>query len=168
MRHHSLEITKAQEACVKRHQQLHRDIEHCLKHGRSYPWVLLAQLNADKFFSDIVESVLGGIFADSGENLADCRRFAERIGLLPYLHRIAAEDIDVVHPKNALGCLAGPDRIKYIVERGDNVRGPYRCSTRINDFDFVAVGDCLTKNEAIIRAADATLKLKSQILSIVS
>jgi hypothetical protein len=32
MRRHGREITEAQQACVKRHQQLYRDIERCLKY----------------------------------------------------------------------------------------------------------------------------------------
>lgn len=54
MRRHGREITEAQQACVKRHQQLRRDIERCLKDDRLYPWGLLAQLDAEKFFSDII------------------------------------------------------------------------------------------------------------------
>src|SRR4051812_36220987 len=88
MRRHGGEITEAQQACVKRHQRLRQNIERCLKYDRLYPWALLAQLDAEKFFSDIIESVFGAIFVDTGGTLADCQRFAERIGVMPYLRRI--------------------------------------------------------------------------------
>jgi dsRNA-specific ribonuclease len=167
MRHHSQEIIKAQQACIERHQHLRQDIQCCLKQGKSYPWALLAQLNADKFYSDLVESILGAIFVDSDGNLADCQRFAERIGISPYLRRISTGIIDVAHPKTLLGCMTGSDKIEYIVRREDNARGLYQCLVRISDADIVTVGECLSKDEAATRAADAAVKqissLKSQV-----
>jgi dsRNA-specific ribonuclease len=161
MRHHSQEIMKAQQACLKRHQLLRRDVENCLNHGKSYPWALLVGLNANKFYSDIVESVLGGIFVDSKGNLDECQRFAERIGIFPYLRRIIVEGIDVVHPKTALGRLTGPDKIEYIVECEEGVHSVYRCLVRVKDSDIIAVGGCLTKDEAIVKAAHAAVEVIS-------
>ena len=161
MRHHSQEIVAAQQACLRRHHGLRQEIEHCLNHGSSYPWALLAQLNADKFFSDIIESVLGAIFVDSNGSLAQCQRFAECIGILPYLLRITTKAIEVVHPKTALGLLTGSQKIEYIVGCDGDDRNVFRCAVRINDVDFIAVRECLTKDEAIVRAADAAVKLIS-------
>src|ERR1700733_15254113 len=110
MRHHSQEITKAQQACLERYQRLRQDVEHCLKYGNVYPWPLLVGLNGDKFYSDLVESVFGGIFVDSKGSLEECRSFAERIGILPYLRRIIGDGIDVAHPKTALGRLTVSDK----------------------------------------------------------
>lgn len=165
MRHHSQEIVTAQQACLRRYQGLRQEIEHFLKYGGSYPWALLAQQNADKFFSDIIESVLGAIFVDSGGSLVDCQRFAERIGLLPYLHRILTEGVEIAHPKTTLERLAGSEKIDYIVNDVHNV---YRCLVRINNVDLIAIGECLTKDEAIVRAADAAVKLISGTKSQVS
>jgi hypothetical protein len=36
MRRHGREITEAQQACVKRHQQLRQDLKQCLKYNRLY------------------------------------------------------------------------------------------------------------------------------------
>jgi dsRNA-specific ribonuclease len=79
-------------------------------------------LDAEKFFSDIIKSVFGAIFVDTGGTLADCQRFAERIGIMPYLRRIMSDGIDVVHPKASLERLTRPDKIEYIVrfEESDN------------------------------------------------
>jgi dsRNA-specific ribonuclease len=161
MRHHSEVIMTAQQACLRRYQDLRQEIEHFLKRGNSYPWPLLAQLNADKFFSDIIESILGAIFVDSGGSLADCQRFAERIGIIPYLLRILKEDIKIVHPKTALERLAGSGKIDYVVECKEDTLRVYRCLVRINSVDVIAVEECLTKDEAIVRAADAAVKLLS-------
>jgi hypothetical protein len=95
---------------------------------------------------------------DSKGSLAQCQRFVERIGILPYLLRITVGDIEVVHPKTVLRLLTGSQKIEYIVRCEGDV---YRCVVRINDVDFIAVGECLTKDEAIVRAADAAVKLIS-------
>ena len=162
MRHHSQEVMKAQQACLERYQQLRRDLKHCLERGKSYPWVVLAALNANKFYSDLVESVLGAIFVDSKGSLAECQHFAERIGILPYLRRIVGGSIDVTHPKTALGRLTGSDKIEYIVECVENVRSEFRCLIRVKENDIVAVGGCLTKDEAILKAAHAAVELISR------
>jgi dsRNA-specific ribonuclease len=161
MRHHSEEIMMAQQVCLKRHQDLRQEIEYSLKRGSSYPWTFLAQLNADKFFSDIIESLIGAIFVDSAGSLADCQRFVERIGIIPYLLRILSEGIEIVHPKTALEHLSGSEKIDYVVECEEGFLNVYRCLVRINNVDVIAVGQCLTKDEAIVRAADAAVKLLS-------
>jgi dsRNA-specific ribonuclease len=161
MRHNSREITKAQQACLARHQQLRGEILACLKDGNSYPWVLLAQLNAEKFFSDIIESLFGAIFVDTNGSLADCELFAERIGIIAYLRRMLAGCIEVVHPKMLLGMSAGPDKVDYVVDAEDDAPGSYRCLVRVGDVDVATVGGCLSKNEAVVRAADAAVKVMS-------
>jgi dsRNA-specific ribonuclease len=161
MRHHSQDIMAAQQACLRRYQNLRQKIDHSLKHGHTYPWDLLAQMNADKFFSDITESIVGAIFVDSGGSLTVCQRFTERIGLLPYLVRILTEDIEVTHPKTALGHLTGSETVDYVVTREEGTSKLYKCLVRIDGVEFIAVGECLTKDEAIVRAADAAVKLLS-------
>lgn len=159
MRHHSQEIMAAQQACRRRHESLRQEIQNSLKRGTSYPWDLLAQLNADKFFSDLIESVIGAIFVDSGGILVYCQRFAERIGLMPYLLRILSEDIEISHPKTALERLTGSGKVEYVLSCEEGASNLYRCLVRINDADVTTVGECLTKDEALVRAAHAAVKL---------
>jgi dsRNA-specific ribonuclease len=163
MRHHSQEISRSQVKCQERHQQLRQEISGCLKRGTYHPWTMLAQLNADKFYSDLVESVLGAIFVDSEGDLADCRRFAERIGILPYLRRVVVKGVDVIHPITALDRLKGPEQIEYVVTSQETGHGRYRCQVKICDVEIVAVGGCLGKDEAMTRAADAVLKMTSAL-----
>ncbi|KAI9883737.1 MAG: hypothetical protein M1823_004494 [Watsoniomyces obsoletus] len=59
-----------------------------VKDNRRYPWTALAGLQADKFFSDIVESVLGAIYIDTRGDLGACESFLEKLGVLPYLRRL--------------------------------------------------------------------------------
>ncbi|KAH9203940.1 hypothetical protein DL95DRAFT_471937 [Leptodontidium sp. 2 PMI_412] len=119
-------------------------------------------LDAEKFFSDIIESVFGAIFVDTGGTLADCQRFAERIEVMPYLRRIMADGIDVVHPKASLERLTGPDKIEYIVGFEESNNHVYQCSIKINNIEVVTVGECLTKEEAVMRAAEGAAKLISR------
>jgi len=105
MRHHSEEIMTAQQVCLKRHQHVRQKIVYFLKRGSSYPWTLLAQLNADKFFSDIIESLIGAIFVDSASSLEDCQRFVDRI----WNNSVSTTHSDRRHrnypPKNRAGTL---------------------------------------------------------------
>lgn len=161
MRHHRQEITKTQETCLERYKQLHEDIRRFLDRERAYPWVLLARLNPDKFYSDIVESVLGAIFVDSQGDLAGCRHFIERIGIAPYIRRAMVECIDVGHPRNVLERLAGSDKVQYAVDCEENSHGAYRCAISINEVEIVEVKGCLTKDESIVVASDAAIKFLS-------
>ena len=81
MRFHSKEIMVAEQACLVRYRDRQEEISRNIESGKSYPWHLLAQLNADKFFSDIIESIVGAIFVDSGGSIRECQCFVERIGL---------------------------------------------------------------------------------------
>ena len=159
MRHHSQDVMKAQQACHERYRHLRQDVKHCLQHGEFYPWALLAELNADKFYSDLVESILGAIFVDSEGGLGECQSFAERVGILPYLRRLVEEGVEVCHPKTALERLTGSHKVEYVVECEENARNGFRCLVRVQENEVVAVKGCLTKNEAVVKAADAAVEL---------
>ncbi|KAI9372339.1 hypothetical protein BJX61DRAFT_552965 [Aspergillus egyptiacus] len=92
---------------LSRHHALSPLIRTALKSAPAYPWIPLSRLNADKFFSDIIEALLGAIFVDSGGDLAACTIFAERLGLLAYLRRVLDEGVDVVHPVSRAQILCG-------------------------------------------------------------
>lgn len=49
---------------MDRYNTLHADIHFALNQGKTYPWALLMQLKAGKFFSDLVEAVFGALFID--------------------------------------------------------------------------------------------------------
>jgi len=66
MRHQSPMVGQVHVMTAKRHTALRNEIVLALGTGRQYPWALLAQLQAMKFYSDLVESLLGAIWIDSG------------------------------------------------------------------------------------------------------
>ncbi|KAL4932472.1 putative RNA helicase/RNAse III, partial [Aspergillus undulatus] len=91
-------ITKDKSNILTRHSILRNPILTHITNGKTYPWSLLSSLNADKVLSDIIESILGAIYVDSGCDLDPCRRFIERLGLVAYAQRILDEGVDVLHP----------------------------------------------------------------------
>lgn len=61
MRFASPSVRLAQQDCLARYEIVHTAISSSLAHGNHYPWTALARLEAPKFFSDMVESILGAV-----------------------------------------------------------------------------------------------------------
>jgi len=66
--------------------------------GDVYPWAALTGLQAPKFFSDIVESLIGAIYIDSMGNMDEVKNAMERLGILTMLRRVVEDGFDVRHP----------------------------------------------------------------------
>jgi dsRNA-specific ribonuclease len=121
MRHSSADIAHAQAACARRYGAQRARIRHALEtRGAAYPWLALCRMRADKFFSDVVESVLGAVFVDAQGALAPCAAFAERVGVLPYLRRVVAQHMRLLHPKEELGRAADRHAVHYFVTLDDD------------------------------------------------
>lgn len=172
MRYQGAHLQTARDAALSRHASLRKNIIHGLQHSPSYPWKYLSQLNADKFFSDIIESILGAIFIDSHGNLAECEKFLERLGLLWYLRRILKDGVDVMHPRNIAQQMAkGEIRFEVVrVVNGESTAGTaggeddgatYRCAVTMAGVEGVAVlvERCLTSEEAEITAAERAVEI---------
>jgi dsRNA-specific ribonuclease len=166
MRHHHREIAQAQNNSAQRYKLLRDDIWNALASGSSYPWAKLRRLEANKFFSDVIESIIGAIYIDSHGDFSSCEAFMERIGVLPYLRRILESDgkIHLLHPKEQLGQLAQSDEVRYVVgletdEDSMSSDCPPRkkrhvCKVLIKGEEVVAVGDGLSKEEVQTKAAE--------------
>ncbi|KAL2014451.1 hypothetical protein VTN00DRAFT_1976 [Thermoascus crustaceus] len=180
MRHSaSWDIVTAQRATCARYEELRDRIRHALSHSRKYPWALLSRLEADKFFSDLIESLLGAIFIDSHGSMDACHGFLERIGLMTYIRRVLNEKILLLHPKQHLGLVAQSKRVLYDtkpqkVTTATAVNGTesgsadadervitrrWVCSVRVGDEEIVEVDDGVSAIEAETRAADAALEI---------
>lgn len=150
MRHTSTEIGGLQRDAEIRHGLERGPIMDAIENSSTYPWALLAHLHIPKFFSDILESVIGAVWLDSGD-LSDCAGIVERIGILPYLNRILNQDVDVFHPKNKLGEIAEQNKVNYVVERqGEQLS----CKVYVGEELVVEVDDGVTKDEVITKAAE--------------
>lgn len=59
MRYGNREVKSAQQASHARYRTHRNSIRRVLDIGTVYPWLLLARLNLDKFYSDMDESIIG-------------------------------------------------------------------------------------------------------------
>ena len=115
MRHMSPPLGEEQVAAAIRHAELRDEINNAIHYGTHYPWALLAKLQAPKFYSDIVESVLAAVWIDS-RSLDVCQEIVDRMGILPYMRRILKENLQIWHPREEIGVLADTETVKYVVD----------------------------------------------------
>ncbi|KAK0222957.1 hypothetical protein EDD85DRAFT_778913 [Armillaria nabsnona] len=113
--HASPRVLDDQHVTFERFQTLSDAIADGLENGKIYPWTALTRLQAPKFFSDMIESLLGAVFLDSEGNLDRTRDVMRTIGVLPLLERIVKDDIDVRHPVSRLSVWASKQgqKVKY-------------------------------------------------------
>jgi dsRNA-specific ribonuclease len=172
MRYHSSEISSHQKKTLKRFETMREPIREAIEKGIRYPWALLARLQAQKFYSDLFESLLGSIYVDSG-SFDVCDQFLERIGLLPYLGRIVRNEVNCLHPKEELGKLAVAETVEYIVEcheakeeeeeewDDEVTRGKktFSCKVLIGQHVAAEVDGGVSREEAKTRAAEKVIAL---------
>jgi dsRNA-specific ribonuclease len=160
LRSHGPNVSAARESCLGRHKDLRDEIYDVLHHGKEYPWELFARLRPDKFFSDIIESVIGAIFIDCGGNLEVCQEFVERIGLVWYIQRVIADGVNVVHPRNiAQSMVKGSGTLVFKRKRVEAKTGAtYRCSAIVNKTEIALVEDCASAEEAEVKVANVAIE----------
>jgi dsRNA-specific ribonuclease len=91
-----------------------------------FPWAALTRLQAPKWFSDIVESVIGAVYLDSRGNLDVVRQLLCRIGIIPVLERIINDDVDVLHPVSRLWMWASKHE-KKVEHKFEKDKGKVTC-----------------------------------------
>ena len=151
--------------CLERYDTLRDHILNALHHGQHYPWVLFAQLEAPKFFSDLIESLLGAIYIDTQGSLEACESFLDHIGLMRYLKRVLSGDVALLHPKEEVGQLANMEKVKYVVawekgEQGEEEHGRrLNCALWVGEREIIKVGDGVSVIEVETRAAEEAVKI---------
>jgi len=158
MRHTSPQVTQQQAAAVAAHALVRAPIADALAQGPRYPWALLARAHAPKFMSDVAESVLGAVYVDSGGDVDACRGVLRALGVLAYLARILAGEVpELLHPKEALGMLAGEKKVRYVVEvaagQGHGEHEPV-CVVYVGEVEVARVRGGVTHLEMETRAAE--------------
>jgi dsRNA-specific ribonuclease len=169
MRHGaSWEIMNAQQETKTRYEAWGPAVHEALNHSKTYPWPALFRINASKFFSDMIESILGAIFVDSKGSLDASRQFLERIGVLPCLRRIIREKVDCLHPFNQLHEAAISKKVEISSSMEKRAVTPesedaatlsaegglvYTCTIRVAGEEIARVEDGVNKLEAETRAA---------------
>jgi len=149
------ELSKAKDASIARLDALRDPIATALQSGSVYPWPDLVALQPEKFFSDIVESILGALFLDTHGDLDVCESFLEKLGVLPVLRGILDGEMETTFPKERVGILADRKEVKYVTTKGvEGDEGVWECAVVVDASEVVRVGGCGSKEEAEVRAAD--------------
>lgn len=157
VRHQHAEMGAAQRDCWQRYDaEGFRDkIQTSLDSSIDYPWTTLIGLEADKFFSDIVEALLGAMFVDSGGDFGIVMEFAEKLGIYKTMTRLVKDRVDVTHPIKKLGELVaatGQATVEYVPS---TAKGKHVCTVRVNNSILVKVEGGSSRAEARVRAAEA-------------
>ena len=117
-----------------RYEKGKETITKALKEGRIHPWAALTALQAPKFFSDIIESLLGAVYVDTLGDMEIIRQVLGTLGLLPILERIVAEEVDVLHPVSRLSHWASKSKPQKIVKyRFEIAEKKITCSIGMKD-----------------------------------
>lgn len=106
-------------------------IEEALEKGIIFPWAALTRLQAPKFLSDMVESLIGAIFLDSNGDMDCVKGVLRKTGIIQILERIVRDDVDILHPVSRLSDWASKNdkEIEYKFEKS---KGNVSCIILVN------------------------------------
>ncbi|KAJ3713612.1 hypothetical protein C8R42DRAFT_727088 [Lentinula raphanica] len=121
--HSSTRILDDQEVTFARFLKYEAEITQELERKDSpiFPWASLTRLQAPKFFSDMIESILGAVYLDSEGNLDVVREVMRSLGLYGILERMVKEDLDVLHPVSRMSMWASKQPAAARSEQGSDV-----------------------------------------------
>ncbi|KAK3643224.1 Dicer-like protein 2 [Elasticomyces elasticus] len=157
------QLLDAKQASLEAFEKYGELIEHTLQAGHKYPWPDLLAMAPQKFFSDIVESILGAIYVDTRGNLAACEVFLDNLGVMAQMRALLAGDMETMQPKERLGVAAGNEAVKYIntAEKVDG-RLVATCTVRMGGREIARSPTCGSKAEAEARAALDAVRIVQQ------
>ncbi|KAK7033164.1 hypothetical protein R3P38DRAFT_2520860 [Favolaschia claudopus] len=110
--HSSPRVMDDQRVTFERFTARREEIEAAFTSGAIFPWATLVRLQAPKFFSDMIESLVGAVFLDSEGDLEVVRGVLKKLGMFALLERIVASDMEVLHPVSQLSIWAGQHELK--------------------------------------------------------
>ena len=138
--HSSHRVLEDQNLTFLRYQKRGAAIEHALAHDAVYPWAALTSLQAPKFISDMVESILGAVYIDSFGSLDAVRDVMRALGLMGILERVVHDDVDVLHPVSRLEIWAAKQvpqkKVDYVLEKA---HGKVSCVVLVDGTELVKV-----------------------------
>ncbi|KAK5174894.1 Dicer-like protein 2 [Saxophila tyrrhenica] len=142
-------------------RQARETIDNALHNGEEYPWPEIMALEAPKFFSDMIESVLGAIYLDSEGDLAACERFLQKLGVAAILKRMLDDHVEAVYPKEQLGILVSGKEVKYktTASKMEDGKKAFSCAVLVDDKPTATAEGCGNKEEAEARAARAAVRV---------
>ena len=99
-----------------RYEKGKETIRKALEEGRIHPWAALTALQAPKFFSDIIESLLGAVYLDTRGDMVKVGGVLKKLNILPVLERIIVDEVDVLHPVSRLSQWASKSKPQKLVK----------------------------------------------------
>ncbi|KAJ7756484.1 hypothetical protein DFH07DRAFT_820736 [Mycena maculata] len=162
--HSNPHILDEQRNAFARYKLRCREIDEALQRGDIFPWAALTRLQAPKFLSDMIESLLGAVFLDSHGSLDTVRSVLRQLGLIQVLERIVWANIDVLHPVSRLHLWASKRDVElsysFLQEKGE-----ISCAVKLNgeEVEGSRVADQyhgkLTKEEVRLAASEKAIVL---------
>lgn len=129
--HSSPRVMDDQANTFSRFKKRKGEIEDALRNDSIFPWAALTRLQAPKFFSDMIESVLGAVFLDSKGDIATARQVIAHLGILPVLERIVKDNVDVWHPVSRIAQWASKHE-RALEFKFEKERGAVKCSVLVD------------------------------------
>jgi dsRNA-specific ribonuclease len=158
MRHTSSTVVEEQKMTAQRHLKMRDEALEAIDHGTHYPWPLFARLQAKKFYSDLIEALIGAVWIDSG-SMDQCEAMLTRLGILPYMERMLRDKVHVQHPKEELTKAAGSEKITYALDVHEREDGEkeWLCKILLGERVIADVEEGVNKEEVKTKAAAETL-----------
>ncbi|KAI0647805.1 P-loop containing nucleoside triphosphate hydrolase protein [Trametes meyenii] len=168
--HSSHRVLEDQNLTFARFQKHGPEIARALREDGIYPWAALTSLQAPKFISDMVESILGAVYVDSMGSLDAVREVMRSLGLMQIIERVVVDDVDVLHPVSRLaiwGAKQDPQKkIEYKIEKE---KGKVKCTVLMDEEELLHVETSyrsrVSEDEVRFTAAERAIK-KLQVLDI--
>lgn len=104
--HSSPPVLEDQKNTFARFCKRRDEIKEVLGKGDIFPWAALTRLQAPKFISDIVESIIGAVYLDSRGDMTRSgavQRVLRKLGILDTLEWIIRDNVSVLHPISQVG-----------------------------------------------------------------
>lgn len=140
--------------------ELRAEIDEALASSKEYPWPALVAERPQKFFCDLVESILGALFVDTRGDMAVCEAFAQKLGIFRHMERISNDCVDTLSPKERIGIIADREAVRYVNKRSENEdkKQRFMCTVMVGEESVATVVDCGSKEEAEVKAAHKACK----------
>ncbi|GJE88808.1 Dicer-like protein 2 [Phanerochaete sordida] len=126
-----------------------------------YPWAALTSLQAPKFVSDMLESILGAVFLDAHGDLGTVRGVLRTLGVMQLMERIVADDVDVLHPVSRLAIWAAKNERKWAI-KSERIDGDISCYVKIDDVEEFRATEPFrgraSQNEVRFAAAEGAIR----------
>ena len=141
--HSNVHILEEQRATFARWERPggRNEIEAALAEGRAFPWSALTSLQAPKFLSDMLESLLGAVYLDSRGDLDVVRDVLRRLGHWEVLERIVNHDTAVMNPISRLYLWAGKHHEKVKCGSPQREGKMVSCTVLWDDYEIAKVED---------------------------